>query len=325
MKTLYIPRWLYPNNLGDSICSLSAVKILKTAIGDQPLQVVTDLALRELIERENLANVVRGPDKFELSQTDNIYRVLAMDPVLRTTNTRVIYPEWHPGLWSEWNSKFEFYSNHPTLNLITLNYMMQLHLLDLVDTCPNLDYRPQISLPKIKADHPVIGIVPDTKKSNRANPHPGCDGIGYRLGGPNGKQYWTRIIDAIKQNIPNVEIVEFAREPIDSSNTIVKELPFLDLAKEVKRCDMGVLSDGGLHHMFIATRTPTVLLGAQKINKPEFFKVRTDTYNKQLYNCRCDISNLHGWKDLTHCDLKCEQVNIEALCSHIIEEYNNVK
>ena len=311
---IVFPRWFFPNNLGDSIMFTFIPRVLKELGVAKDVHVITSGDLINVLKLDPYTTSVREPQQPELMIPQN-YLIAAAMAGNQNSQIKVIYPEWHPKLWSRWNSSFDFFSNHPTLNLISVNYLMQLGVLEeAIKT--NLDFRPTIPIfapkPSVK-NGLVFGIIPDTKTANRGVPHPGCDGIGYRFNGPKGLHSWGVVVSELRKLYPTSKIIEYSRQFLGLGDTHVSEIPFLKLAESVNSLHLGILSDGGLHHVFAATRTPTILLGAQRVNKPEFFKIETDYYDPKHYqkcHSHCDIKNLSGWPSLTkNCNLDCETID----------------
>lgn len=314
MITFYYPRWLFPNNLGDSVMTTFIPKILKV-MGYNEVEVVTDQELGEVFKLNTSGPKVRLPYSSEILNY-SMWKDIAFNRKVAT-----VYPEWHPDLWKEWNSKFDYYYYHPSINLITLNYCLQMGLpTDLIEDV----YYPEIytnSVQKING----IGIVPDTKLAGRPSPHPGCDGIGFRFGGPNGKDYWHRVVKEIRMHSPGVKIYEFSRESLGLGDVHVSKLNLLDLASLVKSLKFGIMSDGGMHHVFNSQKTPVYLLGAQKVNKPYFFKLSNGIFNEKCYSgcndtCKDNIRNLTGWPDLSKtCNGACEFPDMDLIIKDILK------
>jgi hypothetical protein len=322
---IIFPRWLFPNNLGDSLMFTMVPKILKQLNPSEPIQVETYGDLVNVLKRSPYVDSVIEPTQVSHPLS---YKEYALNGNNTTNPVKVIYPEWHPRLWEFWNSEFTFFSGHPTLNLISVNYMLQLGLE--AQLFGDYDFSPEVNFDKLSPskDFFTIGIVPDTKTSNRPLPHPGCDGIGYRFNGPNGLQSWQIVVNELR-TIPNVRIVEFSRNFLGLGDIHIAELPMLDMMSEVSKLNLGILSDGGMHHVFTIAKVPRVLLGAQKINKPEFFRVKGDLYDSTIYrDCldRCNITNLNGWPDLSKtCNLSCEKINPFAISNQVKEYYTKWK
>ena len=237
----------------------------------------------------------------------------------------MVYAEWHPRLWDTWNTNFEFFTNHPTANLLTVNSLLQLGLSEFL--FDGTDLSPEIIINKPEREQRTLAIVPSTKLAGRPTPHPGCDGKGFRFNGDNGLS-WINFCDRIRELDSTIKIVEFSYENFGWGDEHVphKEDWFL-LANECAKPTVAVMSDGGMHHVFTTQKTPIVLLGAQKINKPCFFKsgdVKTYDYmNKRCYEtCEENIVNLSGWPDLGKtCTGACEEVDAIELANNVYRDY----
>lgn len=319
---LIIPRWFFPNNLGDSICTTFLPELIKLSHIPKDLTVITYGEDFCQLFRDNpfVKEVIDNKDT-DLFQSPEIWKSLAFNRQTNQGNIFSIYPEWHPSLWKTWNSNFNYFSSSKFINLISLNYLLQNPDLHSIVKSYNyeIDCRPIINdIDMPHKDKKYIGIVPDTKLANRSEPHPGCDGKGYRFGGEEGLNHWKKLVGILRQYAP---IMEFSRSSLDLGDVHISNLPMKELAKAITNCKIGIMSDGGMHHMFTACRTQAILLGYQKINKPEFFKVQTDYHFPDLYQCKCPIKNLSGWRDLTKtCDLSCEKVDVDQLAEKIISK-----
>jgi len=318
MINFYYPRWLWPNNLGDSVMTTFIPKVLKKLTNDE-LTVITDKEFGELFKNDKNVDHVREPFQNELLNYPT-WKELAFKRKVVSA-----FPEWHPDLWKVWNLNFDHFANHPSINLVTLNYCLQLGLpLDLDSEL----YYPEIYCAK-KQKINAIGIVPDTKLAGRPTPHPGCDGIGFRFNGPKGLDSWKTFVKHIKAN-SDVKIYEFSREYLNLGDYHVPKTNLMDLGSLVSTLKVGVMSDGGIHHVFNSQRTRVVLLGTQKINKPYFFKLSNSAFDRSidekcLNNCQTTIRSLSGWPDLSSsCNLSCEQVDPVKVAELTLKEIYNV-
>lgn len=326
---IIFPRWFFPNNLGDSIMFTFVPRVLKELGIAKEVHVITHGDLINIVKLDPFVDSVREPQQAELAISPQ-YLINAAMNESKNSQIRVIYPEWHPNLWKRWNSSFDFFYNHPTLNLISVNYLMQLGFLEEAIK-EQVDFRPTLPIFNQKprnTDPLKIGIVPDTKTANRGVPHPGCDGIGYRFNGPNGLDSWRGVVSKLRSVFSEIQIVEYSRTFLGLGDVHCSEMPFLKLGESVNQLHLGILSDGGMHHVFTAVRTPTVLLGAQRVNKPEFFKTALDYYDSSHYEkclSHCDIKTLNGWPALTKtCTLDCEKINPSVIADDVISLINKL-
>jgi len=319
---LYIPRWLYPNNLGDSIHSFFIPKIIKKAHPDCKLTVVTFGELIDLMKRNPYVDSVRMPFPREIGSYTQ-WKEYAFSKE-KITGQYAVFAEWHPKLWSYWNAHFNQFSDHPSANLLTVNSLLQLGMERFLFDGSNL--HTSLDLNQIQKEPKTLGIVPATKLSGRSTPHPGCDGVGFRFNGDNGES-WRLFVETIKKLDSSIHIVEYSHENFGFGDEHVPHMNWSDLIDQCKRPKVAVLSDGGMHHVFNLINADVVLLGAQKINKPCFFKMSNAVYYKDLHNecenrCYNNIRNLTGWPDLgKSCDLSCQKVNPESLAEKIYFSY----
>ena len=322
MIKFYFPRWFFPVNLGDSIVATFIPKLLNHHYDDEVEVITHGEAMIECFKKIPGVRNVRSPYENEIKNIPEWIQ-------LSRENNFCVYPEWHPRTWSMWGENFDKFYNHPTGNILTLTYLLQLgleeYMLSDYDLLPCIvpnNKKPLISK-KIN-----IAIVPADKLSDRPTSHPGCDGIGYRLNGPTGLSAWTTIVSKLKNNI-DCTVYEFSKKSLSIGDVHVPHVSsYVDLATYCKGFDLAILSDGGLHHVFNSQQTPVYLLGAQKINKPYFFKLKNGYYNELLYNkCLCSsrsqLMNINGWEDLNSvCDLSCERIEPILIADDILKYMN---
>jgi hypothetical protein len=321
--TLYIPRWFYPYNLGDSFHSFFAPKVIKEYHKNSHLTVVTYGELINLMKLNPYVDCVREPLQNEIGS----YSAWKNYAFLKKDNNCVnycLFAEWHPNLWNYWNSNFDFFVNHPSANILTVNSLLQLGMESLL--FENFDLHTLLELQDVKKEQKTLGIVPATKLAGRPEPHPGCDGIGLRFNGDNGES-WVSFVNKIKKLDPTIHIVEYSKENFGFGDEHIPHKDWLSLAKECHRPKVAVMSDGGMHHVFNSQGTSVVLLGAQRINKPCFFKMSNAKYYEDLHSkctdrCYNTIRKLTGWTDLKKtCDNSCQKVDSILLADKIYEDY----
>jgi hypothetical protein len=318
---LYIPRWFYPNNLGDSVHSFFAPKVIKKKHPDCTLEVVTYGDLVDLMKLNPYIDTVRQASPFEMGNRQQ-WKTFAMGQNPQP-NIFTIFAEWHPRLWEFWNENFDEFANHPTANILTVNALLQLGMEDLLFDGTDLHTPLDMGVEREKK---TLGIVPSTKLAGRPTPHPGCDGKGLRFNGDSGES-WKKFAARIKELDSSIHIVEYSYENFGMGDEHVPHKDWITLAKECARPNVAVLSDGGMHHVFNLQQTPVILLGAQKINKPHFFKMRNAKFYEELHKkcldrCYSKILNLTGWQDLGEtCDNSCESVDPTALADKVYKDF----
>ena len=310
----YFPKWRFPHNIGDSVNATFIPKILKKLNPKSKIEVVTSGFLLDVFGNDPNVDNVRLPNNFE-STIDFISYSLGNNKI---PNLFSVYPEWHPNVFNFWGKHHELLTEHKTCNLITLNYLLQLGLENLIfdedfDFREDFYYQKKVS----KADEKInIGIVPATKLAGRPIPHPGCDGIGLRFNGPKGIESWKIFVDNVKKSNPNVVIHEFSFENFGLGDVHYPHTNnIFELVDQVDLMDIGVMSDGGIHHVFNARNKPVVLFQASKINKCEFFKLENSFFSEELHlscrkTCRSYFSESFGVEDKSKfCNLECENMN----------------
>jgi hypothetical protein len=325
-RLLVIPRWFYPNNLGDSIVTTAMPAAFKSLYPNDLLTVCTSGELLNVFCKHPLVDEIVVPSTELLAVLPNVWKEHALHKTHAfPPNMHIVWPEWHPHVWDFWNGKFDFFANHPTANLLTVNMLLQLNMLSVIFNKTNL--RPIIPITKQDRETRTLAIVPATKLSGRPDPHPGCDGKGMRFNGDNG-QSWQLFVKTIKQLDSSIKIIEFSYENFGFGDEhIPHKEDWFELAKECAKPTVAVLSDGGMHHMFNSQLTPVVLLGAQTINKPYFFQLSNsifyeDLHSKCLNKCDKTIRSLTGWPDLHHtCDGSCQTVDPVSLANKVYEDF----
>jgi hypothetical protein len=320
--SLYIPRWFYTNNLGDSIHSFFIPKIIKKVHPDCKLTVVTFGELIDLMKLNPYVDYVRSPFSTEIGNYEYWKNYAFNDK--KIIDRYAVFAEWHPKLWSYWNAHFNQFSDHPSANILTVNSLLQLGMEKFL--FDGSDLHTNLILGDFKKDRRSIGIVPATKLAGRPLPHPGCDGIGLRFNGDQGES-WRLFVESIKKLDPSIHIIEYSNVYLGFGDEHVPHMNWLNLAKQCYRPEVVVTSDGGMHHMFNLVNTKVVLLGAQKINKPCFFKMSNSKYYEDLHikcldRCYNTITTLSGWPDLDKsCDNSCQKVDPNLLAHKVYEDY----
>lgn len=317
MARFYFPRWHFPKNLGDSIISTLVPKLI-AAHTKEPVEVITHPGLFELFERDPVVSKVRAPTNEEVLD-DATWRHLALSGVPHP-EFYCVYPEWHPQLFPFWKEQAKFFEDHRTANIITVNYLIQLGLTEYLFN--NFDLTPCIYVPATlrKKDSKIrVGIVPATKLAGRPSPHPGCNGEGFRF----KYESWQTFVTTLQSKSDKLEIIEISEEPRGlAQERIELKNSFIEFTEKIETLDLGVLSDGGIHHFFNALRKPIVLFTSTLINKAEFFKLGNAMYPDHLhlscrFQCRSYFTETFGGEDLSKkCKLECENLNPVGLAEY---------
>lgn len=310
MQYLVIPKWYFPNNIGDSVVSTFLPRIIKHIHPDDKLTVITSHELLDIFSYIKEVDYIYKPSNDMLGVTEHQWASRDFK--------YSIFPLDYKEVFHLWNKRFDFFANHSTINKITLNYLYQNALEHLVDY--DLNFRPEVN-PKepinniLIKDKIYIAIVPSDKLSGRASPHPGCNGIGYRLNGDDGRS-WKELVSKIREEIPNSQIIEFGNGTPKFGDVCTNVPSIRELAWYASKMQLGIMADGGIHHIFNSQNTK-VILHTYKIARTEFFKLSNSIeYNNE--NCIKDCSNnikfMEQWSDVNKfCTGWCEKLSIDVL------------
>jgi hypothetical protein len=319
---LYFPRWFFPNNLGDTLVFTFIPKILKQVYNQCTLEIISHGFVLDLLKLDTNVDIAREP---HLNEINLDYRGYAFSDT-KHENIKVIYPDWHPKVFNFWKENSEFLENHPTANLITVNYLLQLQLEHLLFSGVDLLYYANVKENKKVDDNINIGIVPSTKLSGKKDPHPNCDGIGFRFNGPKGLESWKKTIERLKQANQKIKIYEFSFENFGLGDYHFPDKGnIFELIKNVDMMDYGILSDGGIHHAFNIRKKPVFIFQACLINKAEFFKLGNSLFPKHLHlecrkNCPSYYYEVFGGENLSlKCKKECENLSPELLADYILQ------
>ncbi len=329
MITFVFPRWLFPNNLGDSILATVIPRLLFKKYGEK-VDVIT-----------------YGDDYMEFYRADPCvdsvkftpYHLPAQDWINISTNpnrnglfqTWSVYPEWHPEVFSYWKDHPELV-DHPTVNLVMVNYLLQLGLTkylwdgtdlkpDFVNNAPYYRYN--------VVNEFRLGIIPATKLGGRGpgGQHPGCNGRGLRY----KLEHWETFVNHIQKHEPDVKIGCFSETDLGLGQWLPPSENLQRLAVQAASTDLGVCSDGGMHHMFHACGVPTVLFTGTLVNKAEFFKTALDFYPEHLHlpcrqQCRSYFTEVFGGEDKSKtCKLECENLDPIGLAEYTLEQIKIIR
>ena len=327
MDTIYlvIPRWFYPHNLGDSVHWTFAPTVLKKEYPNSKLVVFTHGELIEVLKDNPLVDEVHPPT-LDLVADYDFWKTEALTGRKRLPpNMFTLFAEHHPKVWSYWSENFDFLYKHPTANLVSVNSLLQLgmekYLYD------GTDLFPKIYIDKAPREDKTLAIVPAEKVSfANPGPHLGCDGKGFRFNGDKGES-WRSFVDEIKRLDATIKIVEYSKDFLGLGDEHVGHLPWKQLAYEASKVRVGVLSDGGMHHLFHSQETPVVLLSAQTINKFYHYSTKSSTDYPELYSeclekCGSTIRRLASWDTLNEtCDHSCEKVDPLLLAQKVYKDF----
>lgn len=320
--TIYFPRWIFPNNLGDSLIFTFVPKLIKNLNPNCFIEVVSHGFVNDLLKLDPHVDLARECYGNEINLN---YAEYAFSNE-KNKAVHVIYPDWHPKTFSFWRENHNFLVNHPSVNIITLNYLLQLKLENLIFT--DYDFTPYVNIKKeAKEDNRKdiinIGIVPATKLSGKKTPHPNCDGIGFRFNGPNGLASWKKFVKELKSLHNNIQIFEFSKENFNlGDHHIPDQNDIFSLIKNIDKMDLGIMSDGGVHHAFNCRKKPIVLFQAGILCKVEFLKLGNSFYPEHLHlecrkQCPSFFTEIFGGIDLSKtCKKECEKLSPELLAKY---------
>lgn len=319
----YFPKWIFLNNLGDSINATFIPRILKKINKNCKIEIITDGFLIDIFKLDPNVDLVRKPTFEELHL--NYPKYAFSDKQFE--NIKVVYPDWHPNVFNFWKNNFDFLCNHPTANLITVNFLLQLKLENLLFD-KSFDFREFINIEnEINTSEFInIAIVPATKLSGKTEPHPGCNGKGLRFNGNKGIESWKQLTTQLKEKNSKIKIFEFSKENFGLGDYhFPEDKNIFNVIKNIDLMDFGIMSDGGLHHIFNARNKKVFLFQATKINKVEFFKLSNTIFPEELHlECRkqCPsyfLEMFEGENKSLKCNLECEDMNPLKLANFILQ------
>lgn len=321
----YFPRWIFPNNIGDSVNATFIPKILKQVYNNCEIEVVTQGFLLDFFKIDPNVNHVRLPEPNEYLVN---YREYAMKNNNLENNVKVVYPEWHPNVFKFWKENHDFLVNHPSVNIIILNFLLQLKLEHLIfDTEFNFQPHCYLKNEKKVKDSLNVGIVVSTKLAGKGSPHPGCNGLGYRY----KLNHWEKFVETLKSFDKNIKIFEFSEKNLNIGDIHYGySKSIFDLIKQIDYMDIGVMPDGGLHHMFNSRNKPIVLFQSNILSKVDFLKLQNSHYPEELHlpcrkTCRSYFSEVFGVEDLSKkCNLECENLDPIKLAEYTYKIIKNL-
>lgn len=322
---LYFPRWVFPNNLGDSLIFTFVPRLLKYIYPNSEIEVITYGFLIDIFKIDPDVDFVRGPNEQEIKLNYYSFHNYCYSNN-QTNDIKVVVPEWHPNTFNFWKQNFKILEQHPTANIITVNYLLQLKLENLLFSS-NFDFIGRVNTLQQKncTDNINIGIVPSTKLSGKTTPHPSCDGLGFRFNGLNGLESWKKLCNFLKKNNQKIKIFEFSPEFLNIGdyhcgyrNNIFK------LFQDVDFMDYGVMTDGGVHHAFNLRNKKVFLFQASKVYKTEFLKIRNSIVPEHLLldcrkKCPHPLSVIDGEDASLTCKNECEKLDPIKLGNFILK------
>ncbi len=282
----YVPRWLFPNNIGDSILSTSLISPIKKRFPDKTLTVVCDDFLSQIYETNPHVHKVRVPYFNEINDLS-----YWKQSIQKPRDFISIWPDWHPGLFDllRRDNNLNQMINTSDKNIIVCNYLFQnnFHPLDTTDTLPRLylthDDRKiaKKCIGGCTSRYKVCIVVSERRPVEK---RVGCSPLRY------SEESWRRFVERLKILLGDVTVFEIGN-PINyhiGDYYISYTQHIREFAAVLNEMDIGVLSDGGVHHIFNAIDKKYVLFQAYECNAPEFYLMQANgSFDPSLHQeCR---------------------------------------
>ena len=285
----YIPRWFFYDNIGDSILTSALILPIKKKFPNRALTVVCDEFLSEIYKTNPYVHKVRMPNHEERSYINdpNFWRI-AME---RSKSFFSIVPHWHSGLLSflMYSDNLHNMINAPDKNIIVCNYLLQndFHPLYTKDTLPRIyltgdDKRiAREHIAKYTSKYKVCIVVSERR---RAELRENCSPLRYT------EASWRQFVGKLKVLLGDVTVFEVG----NPTNYHIGDyyIPHVqnirELAAVLNEMDIGVMSDGGIHHIFNAIDKKYVLFQAYECNAPDLFLMQANgAFDPSLHqDCR---------------------------------------
>jgi len=313
----YIPRWFFPANFGDSILSTALIRPIRNRFPDRKLVVVCDDFLSEVFETNPFISGVRRPHPEEICHVE--YWKMLMD---KPSDSLSIWPEWHSQLldFLRLEDNLSKMITAPDKNMIVCNYLFQngFHPLDTKDTIPRI-YLTEADkewarnyLSYCSNQHKVCIVVSERRRSElRAD----CSPLRYP------EESWRRFVKRLKSSLGDIAIFE-AGNPVNYGigDYFIPHMKHIrQFAAVLSEMDIGVMSDGGIHHMFNAIDKPYVLFQAYECNPPELYIMQAngafdpDLHMTCRFQCHLFSKILNLEDESQKCKHACYQLDPDAL------------
>lgn len=318
---------MFPNNLGDTCVFAIIPKLIKELYPKDTLEVVTDRSFLTLLECSRHVDAVREPNQSEI--TTRVYPTAALTNKINN-GPLVIFPINHPKLFQTIKANFEKFVESDSVNFILLNYLLQLGLVE--EFINHKDFYLFETKKHYEKDNDDfnVAVCPMLKLNGKPNPHPGCNGEGFRFNGNEGLRSWKELVSLVK-NDTSADIYEFSNTYLGLGDYhIGHRESMLDLYLDSLNIDYAITTDGGYHHLFNLSRTPITLFTGTKVTKPEFMQLGNayvpDVHLECRKTCSSFYSEVFGVEDKSlTCNLECEQVDVKKLSALCLEDLNHVR
>lgn len=285
----YIPRWFFYDNIGDSILASALIIPIKKKFPNRALTVVCDEFLSEIYKTNPHVHNVRLPYFEERSHINdpNFWRI-AME---RPKSFFSIVPHWHPDLFSflRHGNNLQNMINTPDKNIIVYNYLLQndFHPLHTEDTLPRIYLTEndkkvaRVQMTKYISKYKVCIVVSERRRSELRD---NCSPLRYT------EESWRQFVRKLKILLGDVTVFEVGN-PTNyhiGDYYIPHAQNIRELAAVLNEMDIGVMSDGGIHHIFNAIDKKYVLFQAYECNAPDLFLMQANgTFDPSLHqDCR---------------------------------------
>jgi len=284
--TFYIPRWFFPTNLGDSLLATALVHPIRDRFSDKELEIVCDEFLLEAFNTNPLISRVRLPNHEEIHDV-NYWKQL----MYTKRGFFSIWPEWHSNFFQflrQGESLQEMIAS-PDKNLIVSSYLYQngFHPVDTKRTLPHIyltaddkEWARQFLAP-YRNRYNVCLVVSEKRRAEMKNGYPP---LRY------SEESWRKLVRRLKNHLKDVTVFEIG----NLKNYRIGDhfIPPIEnirrLAAVLNEMDIGVMSDGGIHHVFNAIDKPYVLFQAYECNPPDLYVMQTNgAFSSELHTqCR---------------------------------------
>ena len=326
---LYLPRWKYPYNLGDSVRFSSLFKVLRSVHPDSYIEVVTDEFLIDGFEGDLYVNKFRLPSYFEKKIPTRFWARSAIGrgngAFLKLFKT--LYVRVHPSFSENYfkylsqGSNLKKLINDPSTNIISTSYCWQLgdDYLAVKNKSSEiiLSNKFQPIIPKNS-----IGICIATRRNSSKT----YIKDNYRVSLKN----WKLIAEGLRKRLPGINIIEVGSDKYHNigDQSLLGVMQLKELLINLNRMTCLLVTDGGIYNACHSINKKVVLFQGAEYLEPDIHKMRNAYVNESYHlECRktCDyyakIFNLVDPKP--KCGFKCMDLNIDAIVEDVVMLYNS--